>query len=134
VDLLAESFEQHFGPSPNPQQRLLANLKAAGVDRRATIETADIRKLPFEAGAFDAIVSAYAIDHLDRKGIDQALSEAARVLKPGGDFLLMVIANEPWAALTFGPLFDTWTHGMRYGGPHICNRLVFKFMSTGRVL
>jgi tRNA A58 N-methylase Trm61 len=56
VDLLAESFEQHFGPSPNPQQRLLANLKAAGVDRRATIETADIRKLPFEAGAFDAIV------------------------------------------------------------------------------
>jgi SAM-dependent methyltransferase len=106
VDLFAESFEQHFGPSPNPQQRLLANLKAAGVDRRATIETADIRKLPFEAGAFDAIVSAYAIDHLDRKGIDQALSEAARVLKPGGDFLLMVIANEPWAALTFGPLFE----------------------------
>lgn len=106
VDLFAESFEQHFGPSPNPQQRLLANLKAAGVERRATIETADIRKLPFEAGAFDAIVSAYAIDHLDRKGIDQALSEAARVLKPGGDFLLMVIANEPWAALTFGPLFE----------------------------
>src|SRR5579872_2279224 len=34
LDLFAESFEQHFGPSQTPQQKLLANLKAAGVDQR----------------------------------------------------------------------------------------------------
>src|SRR5436190_16564745 len=91
LDLFADSFEQHFGRGESPQQRLLANLKAAGVDQRATIQTADMRKLPFERSAFDAIVSAYAIDHLNRQGINQSLAEAARVVKPGGDFLLMVI-------------------------------------------
>jgi len=104
LDLFAESFDQHFGRGESPQQRLLANLKAAGVDRRATIETADMRKLPFASAAFDAIVSAYAIDHLNRKGIEQSLAEAARVIKPNGEFLLMLIANEPWAKFTFGPL------------------------------
>ena len=110
LDLFADSFERHFGRGESPQQRLLANLKAAGVEQRATIETADMRKLPFEPAAFDAIVSAYAIDHLNRQGISQALAEAARVVKPGGDFLLMVIGKERWGQFAFGPL-------LQHGGP-----------------
>jgi len=106
LDLFGHSFDEHFGHSETPQQKLLANLKTAGVDRRATITTADMRKLPFEGASFDAIVSAYAMDHLNRSGTDQALAEAARVLKPGGDFLLMLIANEKWAKFTFGPLLS----------------------------
>src|SRR2546425_5452964 len=117
LDLFGKSFDQHFGRGEGPQQRLLANLTAAGVEQRATITTADMRKLPFEPASFDAIVSAYAIDHLNRAGTDQSLAEAARVIKPGGDFLLMVIANEAWAKFTFGPLMahggtrgaDWWT-------------------------
>jgi len=104
LDLFADSFEQHFGPSESPQHKLVSNLKAAGVEQRTTITTADMRKLPFEPATFDAIVSAYAIDHLGREGIPQALAEAARVVKPGGDFLLMLIGNEPWAQFAFGPL------------------------------
>jgi len=103
-DLFAESFEQHFGHSDSPQQRLMTNLKAAGVEQRATIETADMRKLPFEDASFDAIVSSYAIDHLGRDGIKQALGEAARVVKPGGEFLLMLVANDKWVKLACGPL------------------------------
>lgn len=110
LDLFGQSFDQHFGRGETPQGRLLANLKAAGVDQRATIATADMRKLPFESAAFDAVVSAYAIDHLDRQGTDQALAEAARVLKPGGELLLMIIANEKWAKFAFGPLLS-------HGGP-----------------
>lgn len=106
LDLFGRSFEQHFGPGNSPQERLLRNLKAAGVDQRATIETADMRKLPFDAASFDAIVSAYAIDHLGREGIGQALAEAARVLKPGGDFLLILVANDRWAKFAFGPLLS----------------------------
>jgi ubiquinone/menaquinone biosynthesis C-methylase UbiE len=121
-DLFAESFKQHFGASDMPQQRLFANLKAAGVDRRANIETADMRKLPFQSASFDAVVSAYAMDHVNRQGTDQALAEAARVLKPGGDFLLMVIANEKWARFAFGPLLS---HGGTRGGQwwtvHVAN-------------
>lgn len=110
LDLFGDSFDMHFGKSERPQERLLTNLKAAGVEQRATIQAGDMRKLPFEPAAFDAIVSAYAIDHLNREGINQSLAEAARVLKPGGDFLLIVIAKEPWGEFTFGPL-------IMHGGP-----------------
>jgi ubiquinone/menaquinone biosynthesis C-methylase UbiE len=79
-------------------------LKAAGVDQRSTIQTGDMRKLPFEAATFDAVVSTYAIDHLGRNGITAALSEAARVLKPGGEFLMMVIMKDRWLNFSFGPL------------------------------
>jgi ubiquinone/menaquinone biosynthesis C-methylase UbiE len=62
-----------------------------------------MRKLPFEPASFDAIVSEYAVDHLNREGIAQTLAEAKRVLKPEGDFLLMLVANDRWVKLAFGP-------------------------------
>jgi ubiquinone/menaquinone biosynthesis C-methylase UbiE len=106
LDLFGESFDQHFGHSQTPQQKLLANLKAANVDQRVTIQTADMRKLPFPAASFDAIVSAYAVDHLNREGSRQTLAEAGRVLKPGGDFLLMLVGKEPWVRFMYGPLLQ----------------------------
>lgn len=108
TDLFGDSFNAHFGPGQAPQDRLLANLKAAGVDQRASIQMADMRQLPFEPEAFDAVVSAYAMDHLNREGSQQALAEAARVMKPGGDFLLILVANDAWGKLAFGPML---THG-----------------------
>ena len=108
LDLFGQSFDAHFGAGKSPQERLLSNLKIAGVDGRATIVTADMRKLPFEAASFDGAVSAYAVDHLPRDTVGQALSEAARVLKPGGEFLLMLVANDRYAKFAFGPML---THG-----------------------
>jgi len=124
LDLFGESYERHFGSAESGQERLMANLKAAGVDRRATIQTADMRKLPFDAATFDGIVSAYAIDHLNRDGIIASLSEAARVLKPGGEFLMMVIGKDFWLQFAFGPLLlhsgtrgaDWWTARMQEAG------------------
>jgi SAM-dependent methyltransferase len=105
-DLFGDSYAQHFGSAGSPQQRLLANLKAAGVDQRATIATADMRKLPFEPASFDAVVTSYAIDHLSRDGSKQALAEISRVLKPGGELLLSVVENDKWAKFAFGPLLS----------------------------
>jgi len=124
LDLFGESFEGHFGPSQSPQQRLLANLQAAGVAGRATIVTADVRKLPFEPASFDALVSAYVYEHLNRAGIQQSFAEAARVVKPGGEFLLILIAKEPWLQYTFGPMLmhqgfhgpDWWTARLQEAG------------------
>jgi SAM-dependent methyltransferase len=123
-DLFGESFDQHFGKEGSPEQRLLANLKAAGVDQRATIVKADMRKLPFGSAEFDAVVSAYAMDHVNRAGSDQAIAEAARILKSGGEFLLMVVTKEPWSEFAFGPLLshggargsDWWTEHVRNAG------------------
>jgi ubiquinone/menaquinone biosynthesis C-methylase UbiE len=105
-DLFADSYTRHFGSEGSPQERLLANLKAAGVEQRATIATADMRKLPFENATFDAVVTSYAIDHLGRDGSRQALSEIARVVKPGGELLLSVVENDKWAKFAFGPLLS----------------------------
>ncbi len=103
LDLFAESYEHHFG-SQSGQEKLASNFKAAGLEHRAAIQTGDMRKLPFDAATFDGVVSAYAIDHLTRDGITAALSEAARVLKPGGEFLMMVINKDAWLKFAFGPL------------------------------
>jgi ubiquinone/menaquinone biosynthesis C-methylase UbiE len=110
LDLFAASFDSHFGKGEDPQQRLLANLKAAGVDQRTTIVKSDMRKLPFEPASFDAIISCFAIDHVGRDGATQALAEASRVLKPGGEFLLMLIGNDVWSKFAFGPMLS---HGAR---------------------
>ena len=120
LDLFGESFDQHFGPGQSPQQRLLANLEAVGVERRVEIVTADMRKVPFEPATFDAIVSAYVFEHLDREGIRQSLAEAARVVKPNGDFLLILIAKEPWLQYTFGPmLMHTGLRGANWWAPRL---------------
>ena len=111
LDSFADSFEQHFGPSDSPQQRLAANLTAAGVDQRATIETGDMRKLPFESATFDAAISSYAIDHLGREGARQALAEGARVVKAGGNFLLTIVADDAWTRFAFGPMLIHRTRG-----------------------
>jgi SAM-dependent methyltransferase len=120
LDLFGASFETHFGAGGDPRQRLLANLKAAGVDGRASIETADMRQLPFEAATFDAIVSAYAIDHLNREGAGKALAEAARVTKSGGEFLLMLVSNDRWTKFAFGPLLS---HGGTRGAAYWTERV-----------
>ena len=123
LDLFSSSYEHHFGSGKSGQERLLSNLRAAGLEGRAMIQAADMRKLPFEAAAFDGIVSAYAIDHLNRGGIIESIREASRVLKPGGEFLLMVIGKEPWVIFAFGPLLlhsghgpEWWTGRLRDAG------------------
>lgn len=95
----------------------MANLRAAGVDTRATILAGDMRKLPLPGESVDAAVSAYAMDHVGREGAGQALAEAHRVLKPGGEFLLMLVANDVWMKVAFGPILShggtrgpTWWH------------------------
>ena len=43
------------------------------------------KPLPFDDGAFDAVVSFQVIEHVP--SVDAYLAEVARVLRPGGTFL-----------------------------------------------
>jgi SAM-dependent methyltransferase len=121
LDQFGASYKQHFGTTGETKslieegtQKLMANLRAAGVDRRATVQAGDMRDMPLASNSFDAVVSAYAIDHLNRDGIAKALSEASRVLKPGGDFLLILITKEFWIDVAWGPIvLHSHMHGPR---------------------
>ena len=89
----------------NGQDRIRANARAAGVESRLSVSAGDMRELPFENGSFDAVMSAYAVDHLDDAGIDAALAEAARVLRPGGEVLILNMANDFWVNFAYTPLY-----------------------------
>ncbi|ODS59601.1 MAG: hypothetical protein ABS36_01350 [Acidobacteria bacterium SCN 69-37] len=105
-DEFGESFAHHFDSAGRPEDRLLANLRTAGVAGRTIIESGDMRALPFDDASFDAIVSAYAMDHIGADGARRALVEAYRVLEPGGEFLLMLVHNDVWTTIAFGPLLS----------------------------
>ncbi len=50
-------------------------------------------RLPFSDGAFDAVLSADTLEHVD--DVDLVVSEAARVLRPGGRFVYDTV-NRTW--------------------------------------
>jgi demethylmenaquinone methyltransferase / 2-methoxy-6-polyprenyl-1,4-benzoquinol methylase len=59
----------------------------AGLDSRITCIEGNAETLPFDASSFDAYTIAFGIRNVTH--IDKALSEAFRVLKPGGRFLCL---------------------------------------------
>jgi len=52
------------------------------------------------------------MDHLGRAGATEALAESHRVIKPGGQLLLILIHDDWRTRLAFGPLL---AHGGTYG-------------------
>jgi len=94
-------FADGYGIDGNEPARLRANARAAGAENRLEIRKGDLRELPFEAGSFDAAVSSFAIDHLGKKGSQKSIAEMARVLRPGGQFLLMVLNTDGYVKFAY---------------------------------
>ncbi len=96
-------YSGYWGIDENTPDRFMRNAQIAGVADRAAARVGDMRELPFADGEFDAVVSSYAIDHLRRAERPKAIAEVARVLKPGGEFLLMIIQVD-WKTWLVSPL------------------------------
>ena len=75
--------------SGNARDVTLRNAALEGVADRVSIETADMRALPFPDASFDLVVSSLAIHNIrsndDRR---QAIAEGFRVLNPGGRIVI----------------------------------------------
>lgn len=65
------------------------NATAEGVADRVELHTGDMTALPFEDNNFDLVVSSLAIHNIrGRAGREKAISEAVRVLRPGGRLMI----------------------------------------------
>ncbi|HEY2805387.1 MAG TPA: class I SAM-dependent methyltransferase [Gemmatimonadales bacterium] len=80
--------------SGNTAEVPLRNAEIEGVGARVSVETADMRHLPFPDASFDVVVSRAAIHNLyhDAERAD-AIAEIARILKPGGRALIWDIRH-----------------------------------------
>lgn len=90
-------YKGYYGIDDNTAERLMLNARIAGVADRAEAKFGDARDLPLATGTYDGAISVAAIDHIPRAGIPKALAEVARVLKPDGEFLLMIVNVDAWA-------------------------------------
>jgi arsenite methyltransferase len=88
--------------SGNKMEATLENARREGVADRVDVKTADMRKMPFDDGTFDVIVSRAAIHNLysadDRAA---AIREIARVLKPNGGAIIDDIRHPTEYTATF---------------------------------
>jgi SAM-dependent methyltransferase len=89
---LSKNLQERYGWAMFPldlSPEGLAHARRLGVGR---LTQGDIRTLPFRDAAFDALLSLDVIVHLERGREGEALTEFARVLKPGGLLALRVSA------------------------------------------
>ena len=77
---------------------------------------ADIARMPFNDAQFDAVYSLYS--SLGEHGASSrcALTEAARITRPGGILLLDVANHQPLLSVFHEPVPGGWATGVRWRG------------------
>ncbi len=81
-------------------------VKSRHLDSRINLSLGDGRQLPVKSGHFDAATIAFGIRNIEER--DQALAEFYRVLKPGGQLLIMEfdIPDDPVLGTIYRFYFD----------------------------
>jgi SAM-dependent methyltransferase len=80
--------------SPRGVQATRQRLHVKGL--RAYVLRADMLSIPFPDESFDAVVSMSVLEHTVRSGLQQAISEIHRVLRPGGRVLASFVPRTRW--------------------------------------
>src|SRR5688572_32458961 len=80
-------------PDPNALARAARKLRRAGLDARLLQGFA--HALALDANSFDCVLSSFMFHHLDVSNQQAMLSEAHRVLAPGGRLELLDFVSEP---------------------------------------
>ncbi len=76
---------------------VVAAARASGLYRE--VHHGQAHQLPFATASFQTVFANCAVEHMDR--VDDVLAEVARVVRPGGTFLLSVVTDTfvQWAPL-----------------------------------
>jgi demethylmenaquinone methyltransferase / 2-methoxy-6-polyprenyl-1,4-benzoquinol methylase len=91
----------------NPAMLAVGRRRATeqGLSGAVAFATADAERLPFASGSVDAYTIAFGIRNVTH--IENALTEARRVLRPGGRFLCLEFSRPMLPLL--GPLYDRYS-------------------------
>jgi ubiquinone/menaquinone biosynthesis C-methylase UbiE len=87
---LAERARSVAGLDMSPMMLATARKKLADRGLEADLREGDMADLPFPDQSFDVVVSMLALMHIPRQDRQRVFCEVARVLRPGGRFLLGV--------------------------------------------
>lgn len=110
-----------------PNERKISNGRAAGAP--VTFVSGVAESLPYGPGQFDRVVSLMSFHHFSNA--DAALREAARVLAPGGRFVLYDFDRSNWRARLFAFFEETFRrHPGRFAKP---GELEQRFVAAGFV-
>lgn len=116
--------QDQTGNGPDLTRR---NAAAAGVEDRIELHTADVTELPFADATFDLVTSALVLHNLPTAdGRACAISEAMRVLRPGGRLLIADFRHADDYLRQLGPTARSRSLGPDYwyGGPWAGTTLV----------
>jgi len=73
----------------------------AAMQDRIRLQVAPATRLPFDDRSFDVVLTSHVLKHLDDEALLTSFREVARVLRPGGRFLLWEFEKSPRSALLF---------------------------------
>jgi len=79
--------------SPNMAARTQRLARKGLPGSRIDCQAVDARRMPFQDGAFDAVVCCYLFELLGPDGIAETMGEIHRVLRPGGRFAVVMIGQ-----------------------------------------
>lgn len=76
--------------SKNSIEKTQENILIEKVEKKAEVQSADMRKLPYQDAFFDCVVASLSLHNIEEKDERQkALEEIDRVLKPGGSVAIL---------------------------------------------
>ncbi len=109
---------QRRDQSGNARRVTLENAEREGVADRVKVHDGDARRLPFDDGCFDVVLSSLVIHNIpDALGRMDAMREMARVLRPGGRVAVLDFRNTAHYAdsLRAAGIEDVRRSGIRFG-------------------
>ena len=94
--------------------------------KRFELKEADAMALPFSDGSFDAVTCSFGVRNF--KDLSQGLSEIERILKPGGEILVLEFGQPQ--GLIFGSLFKFYSKYIMpiIGGLLTGNRQAYEYL------
>lgn len=93
------------GVAGSSRGQCLENARRLQVEDKLVLRDADMTHLPFPDASFDVVLACLAVHNLHpRRRRERAVSEAARVLRPGGRLAWVDIAGTKLYVRTAGAL------------------------------